>query len=236
MWRKLIEAWKADNLLEQAWNESFDMLEIDREMFLDTTHVLRQTDAAVADDIHEKDIKVNKYERDVRRKVITHCAVQGASAIPFGMVLVTIVIDIERIGDYCKNILNLAEAHPRRLDGADHESMLCEIEEEIRLRFDQTVQVLREQDAEKARELMITFKAEVSGICDTIVKDAVQGKVTSLWPGDAVAIALYARYLKRIGSHLNNLVTSVANPFERIGFQGKYPGEKSKKQDEEADM
>ena len=35
------------------------------------------------------------------------------------------------------------------------------------------------------------------------------------------AIALYARYLKRIGSHLKNITTTVINPIDSIGYQSK---------------
>ena len=32
------------------------------------------------------------------------------------------------------------------------------------------------------------------------------------------SVALYARYLKRIGAHLKNITSSVVNPFESIGY------------------
>jgi hypothetical protein len=35
---------------------------------------------------------------------------------------------------------------------------------------------------------------------------------------DAVSTAIYARFLKRIAAHLINMLTSVVNPFEFIGF------------------
>ena len=35
---------------------------------------------------------------------------------------------------------------------------------------------------------------------------------------DAAAVALYARYLKRISAHCRNLISSIVNPFERIGY------------------
>jgi len=38
-------------------------------------------------------------------------------------------------------------------------------------------------------------------------------------PNDAIATALYTRYLKRISAHLINIATSIFNPFERIGFR-----------------
>ena len=34
-------------------------------------------------------------------------------------------------------------------------------------------------------------------------------------------VALYARYLKRVGGHSHNIVTSVVNPFPRIGYREK---------------
>ncbi|MAE62392.1 MAG: hypothetical protein CMJ49_13680 [Planctomycetaceae bacterium] len=222
MWKQLIQAWKADNLLEQAWDESFQMLEIDREMFLEAVRVLRESDdAEINTAIRKRDKEVNRYEREVRRKVMTHCTVAGARDLPGGMVLVSIVIDIERIGDYCKNILDLAAAHPKRLSLPDYETSISEVEQEVRRRFDQTIDILREHDTDRARDLMATFKEDVGRTCDKMVDDAVAGNVTPLWPGDAVALALYARYLKRIGAHLNNVITSTVNPFERIGFREK---------------
>jgi hypothetical protein len=43
----------------------------------------------------------------------------------------------------------------------------------------------------------------------------------SIRPGDAVSLGLYFRWLKRINSHLRNIVTSVVNPFDKIGFKPK---------------
>jgi len=49
----------------------------------------------------------------------------------------------------------------------------------------------------------------------------VQEKDPSIRPGDAAAMALYIRFLKRVNSHLRNITTSVVNPFDRIGFNPK---------------
>ena len=115
MWQQLIQTWKSSSLLAQAWDESYEMLRIDQRMFNEAVRVLRESgDDRVDQEIRKLDVKVNKYERDVRRKVMTHCTVVGTTELPGGMVLVSIVIDIERIGDYCKNILDLATAHPTR--------------------------------------------------------------------------------------------------------------------------
>jgi phosphate uptake regulator len=47
--------------------------------------------------------------------VLKHLAVTGGMNIIPGLILTSVVIDLERIGDYTKNITDLAVAHPRRL-------------------------------------------------------------------------------------------------------------------------
>jgi phosphate uptake regulator len=222
MWKEFTNIWKSNTLLDQAWNESFEMLEIDRRMYLEAVRVLRDSDdLELNEDIRKLDKKVNKYERDVRRKVMTHCSVSGPSELPSGMALVSIVIDIERIGDYCKNIVDLAANHPRRLKANDFESELVSVERSVRTQFDETIEVLRSHDADKARKLMQIYTDDTAAICDRLVNDLVAGKVGDQSPADAAALALYIRYLKRIASHLKNMVTSVVNPFHRIGFKEK---------------
>ena len=41
---------------------------------------------------------------------------------------------------------------------------------------------------------------------------------------DAVTVALYLRFLKRISSHARNLVSAIVNPFPRIGYKAKDEG------------
>ena len=63
--------------------------------------------------------------------------------------------------------------------------------------------------------------AWVNDMCDDMVQAVVKEKESNIRPGDASALVLYIRWLKRINSHLRNITTSVVNPFDRIGFQPK---------------
>jgi hypothetical protein len=63
----------------------------------------------------------------------------------------------------------------------------------------------------------------VGKVCDQIVDNMVKGKTDGIAAGEATALALYVRYLKRISAHMNNMSTSVVNPFHRLGFKEKIP-------------
>ncbi len=227
MWKQLLQVLRASDLLTQAWEESYEMLEIDKKMFREAVRVLRESDDANVDEsIRQLDTKVNKFERDVRRKVMTHCTVVGgtdggAAELPGAMALISIVIDIERIGDYCKNILDVASAHPKRLYVPAYEKELQEIEGEIKRCFDEAPTILHEQDVERARQVMTTYRERMSEACDQIVSDVIAGKADDLSPRDAASLVLYTRYLKRISAHLKNVLSSVVNPFHRIGYKEK---------------
>jgi phosphate uptake regulator len=65
---------------------------------------------------------------------------------------------------------------------------------------------------------MTEYKEAVSKRCDELTFDLVEGKHPDIKTPDQVTVALYLRFLKRIGAHSRNMITSVVNPFERIGY------------------
>jgi len=221
MWLNLIKIWRANDLLKQAWEQSFEMLTIDREMLMESMRVLRQSDTAdFNQDIREKDKLVNKYEREVRKKVMTHCSVQQSYSLAEGMALVSIVIDIERLGDYAKNMMELAENHPTRLLGGRFEEDLKKIENAIRDSFTRSIECLKSSNAEDAMDLIKEYRW-VTDTCDRNLTKIIQGDASELSQGDAAALVLYFRWLKRVYAHLRNITTSIINPFDRIGFKPK---------------
>ena len=224
MWKNLIALFRQDNLYAQALRESHTMLDLDLTIFEASMASLRRSDnSEVAVDIETIDKEINRFERDVRRKVLTHLSVSGSDLVS-GLVLVSVVIDIERIGDYAKNIHDLARAHPAQLHGGPLESEVASIETRVAGLFRDTVQAFRESDVEKSRKVMTAYKEELSAECDRVIDRIVSGKVPELSAAEAAAIALYIRYLKRIGAHSRNIMTSVVNPFHRIGYREKSAG------------
>lgn len=222
MWKNLIQIFKKDDLYTQALHESYSMLDLDLQMFRASVETLRRSDTSEVDiDIYAMDKRINAYERDVRRKVLTHLAVSGPTDLSSGLILVSVVIDIERIGDYAKNIFDLARAHPARLTAGELEPEVSDIEARVERLFAEMVEAFKSSNEEKARTIMIDYKGSLSASCEDIVKRIVSGQVSDLGPSEAASVALYVRYLKRIGAHSRNIMTSVVNPFHRIGYKEK---------------
>ncbi|MDP7631873.1 MAG: phosphate uptake regulator PhoU [Candidatus Latescibacteria bacterium] len=222
MWKSIIELWKSDNLLAQAWRDTYRMLDIDQEMFSQAVDSLRHSDdsADARDAILALDKEVDEFEQEVRRKVLTHCSVRAGSDLTGSMMLVTIVIDIERIGDYTKNIVELARNYPSRLEAGPLEDDLQRIEATVTSNFDLTRKAIENSDEEMANQVLTETKW-ISKLCDDRVRDLVAAPVGEMTVNQSTALALYFRQLKRINSHLGDVATAVVNPFDRIGFKPK---------------
>ncbi|MCC5794613.1 MAG: hypothetical protein JJT85_07735 [Chromatiales bacterium] len=224
-WKNLLTLFREDDLYTQALRESHQMLDIDLEMFAASVESLRRCDdGTLSVDVYAMDKQVNRFERDVRRKVMTHLAVSGPADLASGLVLVSVVIDIERIGDYSKNIYDLARWHPRRLEAGALEPAVADIEVRVAALFRDMVDVFKSNDIERARQIMVAYKESISTDCEALVRKVVSGEVADLAPGEAATLVLYIRYLKRIAAHSRNLVSGIVNPFHRIGYKEKGEG------------
>jgi phosphate uptake regulator len=219
MFKEWLAIFKKDTLMDRAYQRSFVMLDITRSMFLEAKTSLRERHTNEVDEgILSKDEEVNRYLREVRRDVFNDIAIRGAGKLPAGLVLVSIIIDIERIGDYTKNIVELATNHPGKLHAGKYEEELKRVEAAVEDSFLRTRECFEAGEAESARQLLGEYEW-VSRVCDQCLYGLVKEEETSLSVGDAVTLAMYFRWLKRISSHLRNITTGVVNPFESIGFK-----------------
>ena len=218
MIRQILKLLSKDNLQVQALSECYEMLDLCHTMVRASVDTLRNTDTGdVNVDIYKMDRRLNSFERDVRRKVMTHLSLGNTADIASGLTLVSIVIDLERIGDYTKNIYDLAVNHPGRLVLGDHDAEVTSIERSALENFDRTVTAFKKGDIDESRKLMKDYKVDISCQCRALEKLLVSGE-TRLEVADAVALALYLRFLKRISAHSRNLISSLVNPVDRIGY------------------
>ena len=219
MLKEFYELFRKDNLMQQAYDRSLEMLEADREMFLAASNSLREhDDARIEVDIYAKDQLINAYEREVRRKVLTHLALTSSKSIAAGLALVSIVIDIERIGDLTKNIVDLALNHPGELHCGSLEGDIRKIETTVKTMFTLLIEALPHGDEGKAKEVM-SEHWWIARRSDQILNMLIKRSEPDLVCAEAVTTALYVRFLKRISAHLMNIASSIVNPFDRIGFR-----------------
>ena len=220
---EILSVWRKEDLLSEAWEKSLEMLDLSHNMFVKAVKKSKKQESlSVLKQLKNRDKEINKYQREVRRKIITHFSLQNnINDISSIMVLMNMVVDIERIGDYSKNILDLAIYYPERLNTKILHPELHEIEQVVKSRFDKTVDAIKTEDVELASTLIKGFKKQVTTASDRIVNNIISGELNLESGSESAAIVLYARYLKRIGSHLKNITTTIINPIDSIGYQLK---------------
>ncbi|MDH3306951.1 MAG: hypothetical protein OEO77_05485 [Acidimicrobiia bacterium] len=205
-----------EDQLESLHGDVQDMLASCRHTFNAAINtVLGGTDPqAVGKDIRKTDRTINKAERKIRRALVVHASTRGAQAdIGTILVLMSITKDIERVGDYAKNIWDLAD-HGVDMSNDDDVESLRKRRDQVTELIVETSRIFASQDTEAAHvtiqaadELLDEFDAEIGTLIGT---DA---------PGSyAVPRALLSRYLKRIVAHLMNVMSAVVMPVDRLDY------------------
>jgi len=217
----IIKIWKSDSLLSQAWDDSILMLKLSHDIFIKSLDSFNSNDSKKeVKALKREDKKINDYQMTVRRKVLTHFSLDTNSReVPNGLILVDMVVDIERIGDYCKNISDLTIMKEGSIDYGELSDRIAAIEQEVKSRFSSTIDVIENQDEDLARKLIEDYKQTVSSVSDKIVDGIVKGKFKLDSHSQSASLVLYARYLKRIGAHLKNVTSTVVNAYDSIGYE-----------------
>jgi len=110
--------------------------------------------------------------------------------------------------------------HPGKLHGAKYEEDLQRVETSVEDSIIRTKSCFESGEDASALKLLEEYEW-VNPVCDESLMGLVKEEDKSIRPGDAVSLGLYFRWLKRINSHLRNIITSVVNPFDKIGFKPK---------------
>ena len=223
VFKNLVNIWKSEDSLSQAWASSNEMLTLSHVMFTDSIGALRSGEKnKVIKSIKQRDADINKYQRDIRKKVVTYYSIsKDVTNLDSGLVLINMVVDIERIGDYTKNILDLAKYHPKKFVSEKISDDLRVVEKAVIERFGNTIKAVEEMDEEVAKELIKSYRSDLGKLSDNLVASSISGKLQIGEEHKASSMVLYARYLKRIGAHLKNITSVVVNPFESIGYNTK---------------
>ena len=195
--------------------ENFNQMMMDgRHMFdLVTASLLGGAEAnVIREDLFKTDQKINKAEQVLRRYLVVHASVHGASEFPTCLVLMSIAKDAERIGDYCKNMFDVASLHP--IDSSSANGLaIMQCKDRVSALLGKMIEAYRSQDAEVAKEHLRECD-DIENLCDKKVDELIIAKGGE----DHVAAALAFRHLKRIVAHSKNITTSIVMPIDKLDF------------------
>jgi phosphate uptake regulator len=230
MFKSLKRWFCMENLLAQAKDQVLEMLREDLQMFKDSVKCLWKDEGLSIDEIKERDREINRHVREVRKKVLTHLAFSGTSGLETCLVILSMAVDIERIGDHTKDITYLATNYPGKFNAGAFEKELKDFERNLAERLASLVDIVESEQDEKARRLAATHKYMDRDYCKMLDR-LISEEETGLSHGQSAVLALYLRYLRRIDGHVFNIASAEVNPFHRIGFKVK---KKKKEQNAES--
>ena len=168
----------------------------------------------VRKDIKKTDRRVNKAEREVRRELVVHTSVRGAQAdVPMVLVSMSIVKDAERIGDYAKNIFDIAREGVDMSNDEDLDQLIAHRDRVSRL-IAETARIFGERDTEAAHLILQTEDENLDEYDALVIAQIESGRPAR----EAVPRALLYRYFKRITAHAMNVLTSLVMPIDRLDY------------------
>lgn len=211
MFKNIMNSQKRTALLYDAIEEVLSMLERAHRMFAASC----SAEAATADakaQMDKDDRDINHSERLVRRLIFQHLAVNPDQDLPTSMSLISIVHDVERLGDYAKNLAELSQ-WGLLCSGESVYAQTCQqLRGRIDLMFGQVGEALRESNSAIARQVMRDHE-ELKALTDSLVQQVMEEPDTGRM---LILYVLGSRFLRRVSAHLSNVASSVVNPLDQV--------------------
>jgi len=167
----------------------------------------------VADEVRRTDRQINVTEIEIRRELLVHISVHGTADAGEMLVFMNMIKDLERIGDYNKNIFDLA-LEGVSFSGAEELEQILGFRDELSSRIALMGEILDTRDEDRARayiERSDQLRREFDGLVNELVHATAPALV-------AVPRALLYRFLKRVAAHCANVVTAVVMPVDRLDY------------------
>lgn len=216
MWRELLGIFRGEHSpLEEVGKEFKQMLVTTRTMSeLLRPHVFGSAPPLeVRKQLYDLDVEVNRLERSVRKRLITHLSLRP-SHVPYSLLLISLCKDAERVGDYIKNIAEVGDLGGGELASGALRDELEDLIGVATLLHDEVLPVLESQSRERAIELVQVGRA-AGKRCDALIGAIAQ---SDLPPAQVTAMVLLTRFYKRLGAHLVNILSSVIMPVHKVDF------------------
>ena len=216
--KKLFDALTKGPVLEDAFDKAGEMHERSAALFEKSFEVAMGQEELSKKELKEMDIKINKLMRAIRRDIYQYLSVASKPNVNASLILTSIVIDYERIGDISANIAEINDIYGICICKSKYAEDLTEIKEMITKLFKMTVRAFDKEDEEGAKaaiELHDRIKKKHSQLIQKMIE---QNEIDN---NEAIAVAMMGYYFRRINAHLSNIDTTVLLPFPSMGFASK---------------
>jgi Na+/phosphate symporter len=208
--KQLFNPGSTSMLVDAAFTDVSQMLQRSAEM-LDhaLAHLLDNKTLSV--DLEDMDDLIDEAERRVRRNILQHLAVNPQHDLVASLVLVSMVQDAERIGDFARGLVELVRLarSPRQGPFADE---LRQIADRLRPLFGICERAFRLADVNEARRVIIAHRELRRALKHYRNRVAASDLSADM----AVVYSGAAQILRRVGAHLGNIASTVVQPYDRI--------------------
>ena len=129
MFKELLSVFRSSDPLRAMEKNFSAMLTLSYEMVISAGEMFFRGSASSQErtDLHRSDVRVNQLQRHIRKQVVAHLSVSGNRPdVPYSLLLMSLVKDVERIGDYAKN---LADIHDIRSGALAEDEITLELRE-----------------------------------------------------------------------------------------------------------
>jgi phosphate uptake regulator len=210
MLHRLFGSSAQSRLIESAFDRFSAMLQRAAKM-LDLALEALLDNVPLEADLNEMDDLIDDGEANIRRSVLEHLSLNPKKDLVASLVLISMVQDAERIGDFARGLGDVpALAKSPRCGPCAEE--LRELAGRVRPLFDLCEEAFRNDDGDRARQVVEAhppLKADLSAYIARLADSDLSADM-------AIAYASAARILQRVSAHLSNIASSVVQPFDRI--------------------
>ena len=210
MFKHLFGAGRRSTLVDAAFRDVSTMLKQSAKM-LDHSLTALLDNQEVQVDLEHMDDVVDEGEIMVRRTILQHLSVNPQQDLVASLILVSMVQDAERIGDFARGlaeVVDLAQS-PREGSFADELRLLAD---RVRPMFAVCETAFRNDDAKLATQILtehVELKKLLMGYTRKVAASELSADM-------AIVYAASARILRRISAHLSNIASTVVQPYDRI--------------------
>lgn len=223
MFKQILEALTGQHPMQAASDRFNEMLRLSLEMVSEANAVYwgRVLTPVERTALYDKDVRVNKLQRKIRKNIIGNLSSPVPSDVPFALLMMSLVKDVERIGDYCKNLVEVPQLCGSDTEGVAHvlpddavAAELKQIAQAIEKLAREAGGVYEVGNQERARELTLEGRDSAKR-CDKLIAQIARGDYTA---EQAVDLTLGVRFYKRLNAHMLNLMSSLLMPLHKLDY------------------